>query len=74
MIESVVAHEPRVIVIRQPKLRVGEVASKNMDARIQKFFKARKIQMQLQRTPQTLVRFLLIARAHQQVQRIGVTR
>ena len=36
--------------------------------------KARKIQMQLQRTPQPLVRFLLVARAHQQVQRIGVTR
>jgi hypothetical protein len=30
--------------------------------------------MQLQRTPQTFVRLLLIACAHQQVQRIGMTR
>jgi hypothetical protein len=30
--------------------------------------------MQLQRTPQTFVRFLLIARAHHHVQRIGMTR
>ena len=58
MIESVRAHQARVFVVRQPEMRVGEIAAKNVDARIQELFEARKIQMQLQRSPQALVRFL----------------
>ena len=42
--------------------------------RIQKFFEAREIHVQLQRAPQAFARFLRIARAHQQIQRIGMIR
>ena len=45
-----------------------------LDLRIEKILEARKIHVQLQRTPQALARFLLIARAHQQVQRFGMIR
>jgi len=68
------AHELRVIVIREAEMRVGEVAAKNADARAQHFIEARKIQMQLERAPETFLRFLFIARADEQIQRVGMAR
>ena len=39
-----------------------------------RIFEAREIQMQLQRPPETLARFLLVARADQEIQRVGMVR
>ena len=42
--------------------------------RIEVGFETREIHVELQRAPQAVARFLRVARAHQQVQRIGVIR
>src|ERR1700735_2280397 len=34
----------------------------------------REFQVQLQRTPETLARFLIVARSNEQIQRLGITR
>ena len=68
------ANEAAVIVVTEPELRVREIAQKNRDLRIQEFFEARKIHVQLQRPPDSLLRFLQIASANQQVQRLRIIR
>jgi len=66
------AQQPGVISGAQAKSWLGEIAIENRDARLERIAEARKIQMQLQRVPDALVRFLLRFRAHQQIQPVGV--
>ena len=54
----------------QPKTRLGEVSAKNGNARFKRILKLRKIQMQLQRVPEPLIRLLLRLRTHQQIQAV----
>ena len=68
------AHELRVVIVREAEVRVGEVAAKNVDARAQQFIEAREIQMQLKSAPEAFLGFLFIARADQQIQRVGMAR
>jgi hypothetical protein len=68
------AHELRVVSVGEAEMRVGEIAAKNLDARAQQFVEAREIQMQLEGAPEAFLRFLVIARADQQIQRVGMAR
>jgi len=68
------ANEQPVFVFRQAEAFVREITSENMNASMQLVFELRKIHVQLHRSPQTRARFLGIARADQQVQRIGMIR
>ena len=67
-------HERGIFIVREAEMSVGEVAAENADARIEESLETRKIQMELEGAPEAFVRFLLIARAHEQVQRIGMIR
>ena len=68
------ADQLRVIVVGEAEMRVGEITAKNSDARVQEFIEAGEIQMQLESAPQTFLRFLIIARADEQIQRVGMAR
>src|SRR6202451_3466786 len=68
------ADELRIVVVGKAEMRVGEIATKNADACVQKFVEARKIQMELQSAPEPFLRFLFIPGANEQIQRVGMTR
>ena len=55
-------------------MRVGEISAKNSDAMVQQLVEPREIQMQLKRAPEAFLGFLFIARAHEEVQRVGMAR
>ena len=55
-------------------MRVGEVAAKNADAFVQQLVEALEIEMQLESAPEAFLSFLFIARADEQIQRVGVAR
>ncbi len=55
-------------------MRVGEVAAKNSYAIVQELVEALEIQMQLQSPPETFLGFLFIARAYEEIQRVGMAR
>ena len=63
-----------IIVLAQAEARIGQIAQKNTDARIEKLFEVREIHVELKRAPEAAARFLRVARAHQQIQRIGMIR
>ena len=67
------ADQVRVVGRVQPKTRIGEISAKNGNARFERIAELRKVQMQLQRVPEALVRLLLRLRAHQQIQAVRVT-
>ncbi len=68
------ADELRVVVVGEAEICVGEIAAKNADAGTQQFIEAGEIQMQLESAPEAFLRFLFIARADEQVQRVGMAR
>ena len=68
------AHKLRVIAGVQMEAWIGQVAAKNANPRMQGIFELREIHVQLQRMPQPFARFLLVRRAHQQIQRVTMTR
>jgi hypothetical protein len=55
-------------------MRVGEVAAKNADAFVQQLVETREIKMQLESAPEAFLRFLFVARADEEIQRVGVAR
>ena len=68
------ANKLRVVFVGEAETSVGEVAAKNADARVQKFVEAREIQMQLESAPEAFLGFLFIARADEEIQRVGMAR
>ena len=55
-------------------MRVGEITAKNADAFVQQLVEALEIEMQLESAPEAFLRFLFIARADKQIQRVGMAR
>ncbi len=61
-------HQPVVFIAIQAEARRSQVSAKNPHLGLQVLEEPRKIQVQLQRTPQAQLRLLRIARPHQHVQ------
>ena len=63
----------RTILVRvQPEMRRCEIAAKNSYARVENFAELRKIEMQLQRLPQSPLGLSRVRSPHEQVQRFAV--
>ena len=58
-------HQRAIVFVAQAKAFTGQVAAKNAHARIQVFQEFREREMQLQRLPQPLARFLFGFCTHQ---------
>src|SRR6267378_3206891 len=65
-------HQRAVFVIGKAKTIAGDVAAKNAHARVQVFGEFGKLEMQLQRSPRPLARFLFGFRANQEIQCVAV--
>src|SRR3954471_2111302 len=61
-----------VVITRQAKTLVGQIAAKDPDPRLQVFVKRLEIEMQLKSAPEALFGLVRITRAYQQVQRRAV--
>jgi len=68
------ADELRVVIVGEAEVLVGEVAAEDADAVVQQLVETLEIQMQLERAPEAFLRFLFIARANEEVQRVGMAR
>jgi hypothetical protein len=53
---------------------VGEITAEDADARVQKLIEACEIQMQLESAPEAFLRLLFVARADEEIQRVGMAR
>ena len=53
---------------------VGEITAKNADARVQELIESREIEMQLESAPEAFLRLLFVARADEEIQRVGMAR
>jgi len=63
-----------VLVLAQAETLLGQLASEYAYARTQGILKPPRIQVELQRVPQTVPRFLRIAGSDEHVQRLGMVR
>ena len=55
-------------------MRVGEITAKDVDALVQQLVEALEIEVQLESAPEAFLGFLFIARADEEIQRVGMAR